>query len=249
MFITVVRAGNFYRAATELETTQATISRRIRALEEALKAQFFDRPRGRGTVELTCDGKRVFQEAVLAELCLSRTQRPSGDRDNIEGDCKLLGTDGLSNFWMPSFLKTFVFRYPNIQLKYFLTTEPARNQRPPYDLQMQYLAGTEADTVALQLATIYFTFLASKQYLSTFGYPRTLRDLQQHRVFKYSSFIADENSWAEYTVDLAHQRAALYSNSSAMLGELVLTGGAISMLPTYVVAVEPRWLPFCRTSV
>ena len=240
VFITVARAGNFYRAALELSTTQATVSRRIQSLERALGLTLFDRPKGRGGVTLTFDGRRVLQDVVAAELCLSRTHALQQTGVATEGDCKILGTDGIANFWMPTFLRAFTLKYPGIQLKYFFTTDPALNQRPPYDLQLQYLAGTEADTVSHQLATLHFMFYATHDYLSEFGRPNTLRDLAHHRVFKFSSFISDERSWAEYSIDLANQHGTIYANSGAFLVDLVLANAGISALPTYLSAISPR---------
>jgi DNA-binding transcriptional LysR family regulator len=243
IFIQVARAGNFYRAAMELATTQATVSRRIGVLERALGMTLFDRPRGRGVVELTFDGRRVLQEATAAELALARTRRQKPNGDGISGDCKLLGTDGIANFWMPPFLKAFSEHYPNIQLKYFLTSDYGRSQRPPYDLQMQYLKSTEADTVTHQLATMHFNFMASQDYIASYGRPKDTAALATHKVLKYSNHLSDENSWSEYAVDLATQRGAFYSNSSAFLVDLVLEGMGIAMLPTYLVAFHPRLVP------
>ncbi len=116
-FLTVARTGNFRRAAQELATTQATVSRRIESLERTLETQLFDRPRGRGGVTLTFDGRRVLQDVSAAELSLGRTQRPRPGGRETAGDCKILGTDGIANFWMPPFLRAFALRYPNNLLR------------------------------------------------------------------------------------------------------------------------------------
>ncbi len=243
VFLSVARAGNFYRAAAELKTTQATVSRRIGVLERLLGVKLFDRPRGRGGVVLTFDGRRVLQEVSAAELAIARTSRPRGGPDGVNGDCKLLGTDGIANWWMPPFLKAFSFHHPNLQLKYFLTTDYAQSQRPPYDLQMQYLPSTEADTVSHQLAMLHFTFMASQDYLNTFGRPKDMKALSQHRVLKFSNHLSDERAWSEYAVELASQRGTFYSNSSAFLVDLVLEGMGIAMLPTYLAAIDSKMVP------
>jgi DNA-binding transcriptional LysR family regulator len=243
VFGTVVRAGNFHRAAIELSTTQATVSRRIESLERSLGVKLFDRPRGRGGVALTFEGRRVLKEVSAAELCLGRTKRTQPFGDGVEGDCKLLGTDGIANFWLPPFLRSFTAEHPAMQLKYFLTSDQVQNQRPPYDLQLQYLAGTEADTISHQLATLHFTFFASQEYLSQYGRPKDRSDLSRHRLLKFSSYLSDEHSWSEYSVELASQHGSVYSNSSALLAELVLAGAGISMLPTYIAVVHPRLIP------
>ncbi|HEY1708344.1 MAG TPA: LysR family transcriptional regulator [Rhizomicrobium sp.] len=243
VFATVARTGNFYRAAMELETTQATISRRIGALEKSLNLTLFDRPRGRGGVILTFDGRRVLQEVSTAELALSEAYRNRGDRNRPEGDCKLLGTDGIANFWMPPFLRAFSERHPAIQLKYFLAGDQAANQRPPYDLQMQYLKSTEADTVSWQLATLHFMFMASPDYLAQFGQPETIGDLKHHKIVKFANHLSDDQSWSDYWSDMPNLTAAILSNSSAFLVELALGGVGIALMPTYLFATHPQLVP------
>ena len=242
VFLTVARVGNFRRAAAELRTTQATVSRRVESLERALDAKLFDRPRGRGGVTLTFDGRRVLQDVSAAELCFGRAGRGRGE-GGVQGECKILGSDGIANFWMPPFLHAFGLRYPEVQLKYFLAADTTSGQRPPFDLQMQYLAATEADSVSHLLATVHFTFFASRDYLASRGHPKEIGALAHHSMLKFSSYLADEHSWSEYWVDAASQKGAVYSNSSALLGELVLAGAGIAMLPTYLAALNPKFVP------
>jgi DNA-binding transcriptional LysR family regulator len=111
-FLTVARVGNFRRAAQELETTQATVSRRIENLERTLNQKLFDRPRGRGGVVLTFEGRRVLQDVSAAEISLGKAGRLSRVENGIAGDCKILGTDGIANYWMPPFLTLFGAKYP-----------------------------------------------------------------------------------------------------------------------------------------
>ncbi len=242
-FLTVARVGNFRRAAAELETTQATVSRRIENLERALNQKLFDRPRGRGGVVLTFDGRRVLQDVTTAEISLDRAGRLARAENGIAGDCKILGTDEIANHWMPPFLAMFAAKYPNVQLKYFLTTDQAQSQRPPYDLQLQYLGASEADSVSLQLATLHFTFFASQEYVVARGLPKDLAALNRHRVLKFSSFLSDERSWSEYWVDIANQNGIFCSNSSAFLFEMVKAGAGVAMLPTYIAPANPRLVP------
>lgn len=243
VFAMVAREGNFSRAAQELRTTQATVSRRIGALEKALNTTLFDRPPGRGGVSLTFDGRRVLREVASAEVALARTRRTTGKNPSIAGDCKLLGSDGIASFWMPPFLKAFADRQPDVLLKYFLSFNQTLSQRPPFDLQMQYSAGTEADTVALKLATLHFNYLAMPQYVSQFGMPQATADLQQHRVISHSPSLADEPNWSMYWPDRGSVQSMLYTNSSAFQVELVLNSCGIAVLPTYLVALEPRMIP------
>ena len=62
IFVTIVECGNFTEAGKKLYLAQSTVSSHITALEEALRVSLFRRESKR-TIELTADGKRVYQYA------------------------------------------------------------------------------------------------------------------------------------------------------------------------------------------
>jgi len=62
IFVTIVECGNFTEAGKRLYLAQSTVSSHITALEEALRVSLFRRESKR-TIELTADGKRVYQYA------------------------------------------------------------------------------------------------------------------------------------------------------------------------------------------
>jgi len=62
VFVTIVECGNFTEAGKKLYLAQSTVSSHITALEEALRVSLFRRESKR-SIELTADGKRVYQYA------------------------------------------------------------------------------------------------------------------------------------------------------------------------------------------
>lgn len=62
VFVTIVECGNFTEAGRKLYLAQSTVSSHITALEEVLRVSLFRRESKR-TIELTADGKRVYQYA------------------------------------------------------------------------------------------------------------------------------------------------------------------------------------------
>ena len=62
VFVTIVECGNFTEAGKKLYLAQSTVSSHITALEDTLRVSLFRRESKR-TIELTADGKRVYQYA------------------------------------------------------------------------------------------------------------------------------------------------------------------------------------------
>lgn len=114
---------------------------------------------------------------------------------------------------------------------------------PPYDLQIQYVAGHEADTIPIRLGTLHFTFFASRDYLAANGTPTKVGDLVHHQLLKFSSILSDEAGWSEYSIEQAGLRSSFFTNSSASLAELVRRGMGISLLPSYSVLIDPDFVP------
>lgn len=62
IFVTIVECGNFTEAGRRLYLAQSTVSSHISALEDALRISLFRRESKR-SIELTADGKRVYEYA------------------------------------------------------------------------------------------------------------------------------------------------------------------------------------------
>lgn len=62
-FLAIARTGNVSTAALALHTTQSTLSKRIKGMEEALKVELFVRGKGQKSVELTYAGIEFMELA------------------------------------------------------------------------------------------------------------------------------------------------------------------------------------------
>lgn len=242
IFLEVVRTGSFNRAAARLGMTQATVSRRLVRLEEAIGVRLFDRDR-RGP-RLTFEGQRIFNDANAAHFALARAASKANQAaGRVEGDCKLLMGEGLSSFWMTRFLPAFFTRYPGIELKLFGAIDVSADKRELFDLQVHYYEPAEAEPVAVRLGTMHFVPFASRDYLQAHGMPQTIEDLQRHRLLDLAVYLADMGSWASWSRDEAGRRTMLFTNLSACLAEAVRHGAGIALLPTYAPVVDDAFVP------
>lgn len=97
-FVTVAREGNLTRAAQKLHLTQPAVSLQIRALQETLQLQLFQRiPAG---MQLSHDGAKLLP---LAEKVLATVGEFSVAADNLHST--LSGQLGLGTILDPEFLR------------------------------------------------------------------------------------------------------------------------------------------------
>ncbi|HTQ13606.1 MAG TPA: LysR family transcriptional regulator [Rhizomicrobium sp.] len=242
VFLEVVRAGSFNRAATKLKMTQPTVSRRLMRLESAIGVRLFDRDR-RGP-RLTQEGQRIFNDANAAQLALTRAATPAAqDSAQIEGECRAFMGDGVASYWMTRFLAPFFARYPKVELKLFGSYDTAVDKRELFDVQVHYYEPMEAEPVAMRVGTMHFIPFASRQYLAAHGEPRSAEDLIQHRLLDLGLYFGDTGTWASWTRGEAERRTALFTNLSSCLGESVRHGAGIALLPSYAPLADPGFVP------
>jgi DNA-binding transcriptional LysR family regulator len=241
VFVAVAEYGSFRKAAKALVLTQPTVTRRIAKLEETVGERLFTRLR-KGQ-ELTHKGRQVLNNAKAAEALLTDTISSGAKSGAVEGDCKLLVSDGIGAYWLARFMPGFQTAYPNVEFKLFTTTDPTHSQRPPYDLQIQFSAAPEEDSIPVRLGTLHFMLFASPEYLKMFGTPATLEDLADHRVLDLTLSLNSRGRLSSLSTADRAPHTRFFSNSSVVLAEAVRSGAGISMLPTYAVLVDNRFVP------
>ncbi len=244
VFLEVVRAGSFNRAATRLKMTQPTVSRRLMRLEEAIGARLFDRDR-RGP-RLTYEGQRVYGEANAAQIALSRaTTQAAVAVNRVKGDCKLFMGDGVASYWMTRFLAPFFQHYPNIELKLFgVHDSTSGEKRELFDVQVHYYEPLDTDPVAVRIGAMHFVPMASRDYIRAHGMPRSVQDLANHRLLDLAMHLSDIGTWVSWSrEEISNVSTLMYTNLSACLAESVRHGAGIALLPTYAVLADDRLVP------
>lgn len=122
--MSVARNGGFTAAQTELNIGQSTISSYISTLETRFGMKLCNR--GRAGFSLTESGQKVFEagEELLAGLESFRVKVGSA-RDELVGDYAIGMVDAVSDLGdgiVPSLLRDFVGRAPNLHLKLHLSS-------------------------------------------------------------------------------------------------------------------------------
>ena len=79
IFVTIVECGNFTEAGRRMYLAQSTVSSHISALEDALRVSLFRRESKR-SIELTADGKRVYEYAKdVVSKCAALESSTAGE--------------------------------------------------------------------------------------------------------------------------------------------------------------------------
>lgn len=198
VFVRVVEAGSFTRAADSLGIPKGTVTKQIQALESRVHAKLLNRTTRRVTV--TPDGAAYFERTArllndFDELEASMSDAQSSPKGKLRVD---VGTSMARLVIIPA-LDSFYASYPDIQLDLGVSDRPVDLIGDNVDVVIR--AGTIADQslVARRIGTLPFVTVASRGYVQKYGTPLHPHDLQRgrHHVLNFFS----SNSRRLYPLD------------------------------------------------
>jgi LysR family transcriptional regulator for bpeEF and oprC len=186
VFVQVVDAGSFTRAAETLQLPKATVSTLVQALETELSAKLLHRTTRQVTV--TTDGAAYYERCVRilsdvrdAEESISRTRLSPSGRLRVD-----VPTGLASEILIPA-LPAFFERYPDILMELGSTDRPVDLIEEGVDCAVRGGDLVDDNLIARRVGVINFVTAASPGYLARYGTPRHPRDLANHRCVTYFS--------------------------------------------------------------
>ena len=179
IFVAVVAAGSFTRAAKGLGISQSLASRTVAALEERLNVRLLHRTTRK--LQLTTDGRAFYERCAQiladlhdAELTVTSThERPHG-RLRVDVP-SLLGLIVV----IPA-LPAFLARYPEIQVALTLRDHYVDIVGEGLDVALRMATLPDSSLVARRLGTARIVTCGAPAYLRQRGKPTTLADLANH---------------------------------------------------------------------
>lgn len=183
-FLAIARTGRLTAAARKLRVDHATVSRRIQALEGALKVKLFEHhPQG---YRLTEPGERLMAAAEAIEATADGIESAISDMDSaLSGTVRIGAPDGFGTYFLARRLTPLLVQHPHLTVQ--LVPLPRVFSLPKREADI-VIAIDRPDTSRLnvQLLSEYTLGLyASKDYLATHPPITSTADLQEHRIITY----------------------------------------------------------------
>ncbi|HSP26677.1 MAG TPA: LysR family transcriptional regulator [Saliniramus sp.] len=250
IFYTVAEAGSFTRAGEDLGLSQSAVSRQISALERELRAPLFHR-HARGLL-LTEQGDLLFRAARDMKMRLETTRaRLSETSERPSGQLKVTTTVGLGSLWLTQRIPEFLDLYPDITVEMLLSNEELDLAMREADVAIRLRQPTQPDLIQRRLFTVHFHIYASPDYIKRFGEPKTLDDLDNHRLLAFGgdqpSYLLGVHWLSTAGRDLRNPRPyrAIINNISG-LKTAVENGAGIAVLPDYVTDQNNQLMQILR---
>jgi DNA-binding transcriptional LysR family regulator len=244
LFVEVVKAMGFRRAADAMGMPSSTLSRRISALEKSIGLRLLHRTTRK--IELTEAGqlyfercKRIVDDALLAHEQLGKMlEQPSGLlRISLPVD--------FANTYLAPLITEFSQRYPGINFDFDLTPRRVDLVTEPFDLAIRIGILQDSNLIARQITKLPRYLYASPRYLARFGVLHHPEDLLQHQCLR----LPKEDIWTLYSEkDTVKIKVSgrFVQNSVGMSRRFAELDQGITIQPEQMVATELASGNLCR---
>jgi len=178
-FVRVMNAGSFTAAARALRLPTSSVSRRVSALEKALRVRLVQR--GTRKLVLTEAGRLYFEQARTALGRLADANAAVIDMSQEVAGPIRFTAGGDSTGLIATLIAEFVGRYPKVQIEVVLTPRRVDLVGEGFDLALRAGPLVDSSLIVRRLGRRDLALFASPSYLRRARRPRSVGELSGHR--------------------------------------------------------------------
>jgi DNA-binding transcriptional LysR family regulator len=240
VFLAVAKAKSFNRAAEILNTSQPTVSRQVKRLQDQMGSQLFVSTKH--GVKLTVKGQALAQALSRLDHSLyALTTDLKAETKEAEGIVRISITDGLNTFFVAPAIPSFSVDHPKIQLHLKSPMNVVNLRENQTDMMIGFSPVDATDVSVRQLGYLHFIPIVAKSYIHQFGIP-TGSNLSKHTFLQSELYSNKTRLWEAWNHVVSQGRVVHACDNSMAYGMLVKAGLGIGLLGSYVV-LEPNAVP------
>jgi DNA-binding transcriptional LysR family regulator len=178
LFYDVVTSGSITQAAALTKHSKASISRKLRKLEQDVGAVLLKR--GQHRITMTSSGEVLYHhcEKILAETQEARTVLAEMQSE-LTGKLQLVAPFGLG-IWVTRAISAYTQKYPGVEVAVDLTHRWVDVSEEPYDVAIHLGRIRNERLPVLRFAELHRGVYASPAYLKDRSVPQLPTDLLRH---------------------------------------------------------------------
>jgi DNA-binding transcriptional LysR family regulator len=234
LFLAVARAGQMLAASRALGVSQATVGRRITALEAALGTQLLER-RTDGC-RLTEGGRSLLAVMEEAEASFSRAQAEAAGRqdEDVAGTVRIGTPDGFGVSFLAPHLKSLAARHPRLRIELVPVPRAFSLSQREADIAVMVGRPSEGRLLVRKLTDYTLGLYASGIYAQEHGLPATQAELAGHRLVGYVDDLIPMASMDYGREFLRAWRSDIAIASATGQFEAVKAGAGIGILHDFI---------------
>jgi DNA-binding transcriptional LysR family regulator len=252
VFVKVVQAGSFSRAAEQLAMPNSTVSSYVARLERRLGVTLLQRTTRRS--RLTEAGETYFRRAAQAvgEIAGAEAQI-TAMQSEPQGCLRVTAPADIGTNWFSELTAEFRKQYPKVDIEFVFTDQVLDMLEQRIDVAIRAGHLRDSRLVARRVGWSYWMLFASPSYLREAGTPAHPRQLRDYSLLQFTKFGREQwrlsRGSSTFTIPLPHN---ILANDATLLRRLALGGNGIALLPIHtcqedvraggLVRVLPEWI-------
>lgn len=240
LFLHVVRAGSFVRAAEQSSMSQTSVSRMVRELEQTVGIRLLSR--STRSLSLTEAGERLFAfyGQLLEEMEAVESEAAGAGAATGQTRLRVAFPHTFATRRLDAAICRFREEHPTVDLEIRLDDSPTDLIRDGFDLGIRIAPALGSSAVARRIAFVPISVCAAPDYLSRRGKPLLPADLSEHECLIYT----DNDPSDEWTFErngetiVQRVRGSVKANNGDLLRALAVAGQGIIFQPEFIVRNE-----------
>lgn len=256
VFVRVVDANSFTRAADSLSLPRTTVTTIIQNLERLLGVRLLNRTTRR--IGLTPDGAGYYQHCVRILADVEETEACFQEAAlRLKGRLRIDVPTCIGRLILIPSLCDFHDKYPDVELVLGLGDRPVDMVQEAVDCVIRAGDLEDSSLVARRIGTLQTVTCASPTYVARHGMPQTIEALRDHHAVHYFSSRSGRNCAWDFKVDGKHQevdmKGTVSVNEAGAYLDCGLKGFGLIQVARYMalphlqtgelIEVLPQWKP------
>ena len=185
-FLAVAETGSLSAAARALNTTQPTVGRQIKAMEQQLGADLFHR-RPRGLVLTETGAQLVEPASAMRDAAGQMTLRAAGQSASLQGTVRITASVATSVYHLPQIIADIRTAEPAIEIELVPSDESRNLLFREADIAVRMYRPTQEDLIAQHIGDIPLGVFAAQSYLKRKGALTDPSQIKQHDIVGYDA--------------------------------------------------------------
>ncbi|OLY73647.1 LysR family transcriptional regulator [Pseudomonas sp. ATCC PTA-122608] len=230
VFLAVCRESTSRGAARVLGVDQATVGRRVNALEKSLNATLFLRT-SEGYA-LTAVGEAALQSVEKMERSAIELERQvQGLDDRLTGTVRVTTTDSLAiDFLIPAIARLHD-THPDVRVQMDASTQILSLAKREADIAVRNTRPDNPDLIARRIARWPVGLFASQAYIDRHGVPEPGSVFEGHDLVVYEPHLQSQKDMTLVSEPLGRGRIVAALSSSLLVRRSIAAGLGIGEIP------------------
>jgi DNA-binding transcriptional LysR family regulator len=230
-FYRVASCGSYARAAEKYHITPTALSKMVKSLESELNCKLLTRTDT--GIKLTSEGQILFKDVNRMSNMLNISEAALlNTTQKIVGHLKLVSPAGISSMYVSRFIDYFLNTHPEIYLEIISYDDMPLNEKLSGHILIHPFIENIVGYSQEHLIKFNLKLFASKEYLSKFGTPTTVDDLNHHRLIGFTRgkhLFVDLNWHLKVGMLPGNERTAVFE-ANASFGRCYLASKGVGII-------------------